>query len=803
MVARGPASVRGVSAVAGTEPAARRHADRAGDAATALGAAEVALVADARWRAVRVLPRVRGWSFLPARAGRRRLATCWRVACRRRGWSLALIVGGARWPAWPCWSTARLLPRRQLLRAAHERDVGRHVGRPAERRGRRSPPPIAPVPATTGFVVAVIIARLARRPSWPTASPSGPRRRSRRSCRPASSSCSAPRSAATASACSSPPLWLGRRPRACRPPRVDRPGGRRAGSAGIRRRRRRPPLRGSARIGAGAVVLALIVGPALPGAGCRGAARHPQRRLGDAPDAQPARRHPRPHRQPERHRGCSRCEPTARRTGASPPSTSSTAASGRRRAAYGDADGRPRGRPAERPQHAARTRTITITGLDVDLAPGGVRPGRIVDPGATSATTPRRPASSPRRSEVRRAPAYTVVARCPTLDAATPAGSHRAGARAASPSTTSQLPANFPANLSRAGRATSPPTPRRRTRRRSLLQNWFRRRSPTTSSVPPGHGDDAIERLPRRSAGATASSSPAPSPPSPASLGIPARVAVGFTPGELRRRRRLPRARASTPTPGPRSTSPASAGCRSSPPPAGARPAPRATPACRSSRSGAGAASPRPPPRWPAPRRAPTVSIAPLRPTATSASPTSRSPTSAWAVGLVSSGGGRPWIVSAGIVLLVLLVLAVIWILLVPRLIPAGWRRRRRAAHSEADQVLVSWHEHRGGAWPLRRRAPPSETPSEFAGRAPPADPDRRRRPRAAGRPRDPGRLLRRRRRPEVVTDADGIRDQAAGTLHHRADLRTRLTWRADPRPLLQPLPGDHERRRHLELVDR
>jgi hypothetical protein len=56
---------------------------------------------------------------------------------------------------------------------------------------------------------------------------------------------------------------------------------------------------------------------------------------------------------------------------------------------------------------------------------------------------------------------------------------------------------------------------------------------------------------------------------------------------------------------------------------------------------------------------------------------------------------------------------------------------------------------------------------------------------------------------PDMVTDADGIRDQVSRTLRDRADLKTRLNWRIDPRPLLQPLPGDHERRQHLELVDR
>jgi hypothetical protein len=54
----------------------------------------------------------------------------------------------------------------------------------------------------------------------------------------------------------------------------------------------------------------------------------------------------------------------------------------------------------------------------------------------------------------------------------------------------------------------------------------------------------------------------------------------------------------------------------------------------------------------------------------------------------------------------------------------------------------------------------------------------------------------------DVVADAADIRDTVDRSITERADLKTRLVWRADPRPLLAPLPGDHERRRHLELVN-
>jgi len=138
----------------------------------------------------------------------------------------------------------------------------------------------------------------------------------------------------------------------------------------------------------------------------------------------------------------------------------------------------------------------------------------------------------------------------------------------------------------------------------------------------------------------------------------------------------------------------------------------------------------------------------------------------------------------------------------VPRLVRMRWHRRRHAAGTGADQVLVSWHETeaslaRAGVAPI-----PSETPSEYASRAArmvrldPAVLDRMAGyvtvAAYSGQDVDP----------DVVSDAADIRDSVERTIADRADLKTRLVWRADPRPLLAPLPGDHERRRHLELVD-
>ena len=170
--------------------------------------------------------------------------------------------------------------------------------------------------------------------------------------------------------------------------------------------------------------------------------------------------------------------------------------------------------------------------------------------------------------------------------------------------------------------------------------------------------------------------------------------------------------------------------------------------------------------------------------------------------GSIAQSSGRAWYVTAGLALLVLALLAGAWLLVVPRLVRMRWTRRRHAAETEADQVLVSWHETEASLTKAGVAPVPSETPSEYAARA------------ARSVRLDPAMLDRmashvtvaaysgREVGADVVADAADIRDTVERTVTERADLRTRLTWRADPRPLLAPLPGDHERRRHLELVN-
>ena len=149
-----------------------------------------------------------------------------------------------------------------------------------------------------------------------------------------------------------------------------------------------------------------------------------------------------------------------------------------------------------------------------------------------------------------------------------------------------ELPADLdPARAAR-GRDASSPAPRRRTTRRWRCRTTSATTSPTTSTCPPGQSDNAIvdflfvskRGYCEQFAGTYAAMA--------RSIGLPTRVAVGFTPGEEDPNKpgHVPRARACTPTRGPRCTSPARAGCRSSRRRPGARRTPSSTRTCPSSR---------------------------------------------------------------------------------------------------------------------------------------------------------------------------------------------------------------------------
>jgi len=376
------------------------------------------------------------------------------------------------------------------------------------------------------------------------------------------------------------------------------------------------------------------------------------------------------------------------------------------------------------------------------------------------------------------------------------------GAPAAAPANIqshyTELPANFPADLTRIATEITAGAPTEYDKALAI-QEWFRQYFTYDLNVEHGHGIGAIEAfLQQRKgyceqfAGTFAAFARA--------LGIPSRVAVGFTPGTLmsdglyhvdgKHAHAWPEVYFTgigwipfepTPTrgaPGAEAWTNVPAQQVDQPP---ATVAPTTTVV-------AGASGP-------------AVTQSPL--------PTDNDRTIG-GIDLGNLGGGsltsrsssQPWYLTAGIALLVLALLAVAWLLVVPRLVRVRWHRRRHAAGTGADQVLVSWHETeaslaRAGVAPI-----PSETPSEYASRA------------ARSVRLDPAMLDRMAGYvtvaaysghdvdPTVVSDAADIRDTVDRTITDRADLKTRLVWRADPRPLLAPLPGDHERRRHLELVD-
>ena len=587
--------------------------------------------------------------------------------------------------------------------------------------------------------------------------------------------------------------------------RTHGPGGRRGWLAGHPARHRR---RGRCASAPSSALGAIVLGAGrrarcCPGAGDEALARHPQPRLGHPPDGQPAGRHPGPHRRPQRHRGCSRSGRRRRATGGSPPSTSSTAGIW-----SSSADLRRRRRRARRRPARAATRTPLDAGRSRSRAstsiwlPGGVRAGADRHRRATSATTPRRPASSPSRATTSsRARSTGRVARSRT---STPDDARR---RPPAPPPGSiathylELPANFPADLRQLASdiTANGTTPYEKA---LALQNYFRKNFTYDLSVQPGPRHQRHRGLPRASARATASSSPAPSPPSPASLGMPARVG-----GRLHAGRRcgpdgaLPRARQARP----RLARGVLHRHRLGALRADAEPRrPRRRELHRRARSSRTARRRSRPATTvaPAPRRRPAVSIARSHPTATSA-PTCRSRTSAARRRPRSSqAGGRPWLVRAGIVAAGR---CSCWPCsgswssprAHPRRAGTGGAGRPRPGPT---RCWCRWHEADRRRWPAPASPPrPSETPLEFADRARRRPRDRRRRPRAAhGRRRHRGRLRRRRRRPTRSSATPTTSATASSSTLHgpgRAAAPS-CAWRADPRPLLQPLPGDHERRR-------
>ena len=481
--------------------------------------------------------------------------TCWPSPAAAAGWNVVLAPGRVgRWPG-----TARhagLLPRHQLLRPAHDGHLGRHVGRPRARLGRSSRPRrrrCPPTPASSS----PRSSPCGSPPSSPTASPSGSRRHrgdpavghplrvrlgpGRRRL-PLAEHCPVAR----------------RRPAGLRAAPHDGPGRRQAGwpASGAARsaRSRAPPPPSAPRSWS----LALVVGPALPGAG--------EKALLDTTPVGSGTRQTVSPLVDIQGRIVDRSDLEA------------FTVAGRRQALLATHRARQVRRPhlvlgagLRRRRRRARRRPprAATAPLDQDVHDHG--PRRHLAAGRVRARAHRhrrqrplrRRDGEPRDPPQRGAAGHDLRRRLPGADARPerPRAGHRAAARPTSPTATSTCP-RLPRHLPPAGR---------RHHRQRLDARTRRPRCCRTGSAElhlrpggaPGPRRPTPSRASSRPAGATASSSPAPSPRSPARS-----ASRRASPSASRRASCAPTGSttcaASTPTPGPRCTSPASAGCRSS-----------------------------------------------------------------------------------------------------------------------------------------------------------------------------------------------------------------------------------------------
>ena len=242
------------------------------------------------------------------------------------------------------------------------------------------------------------------------------------------------------------------------------------------------------------------------------------------------------------------------------------------------------------------------------------------------------------------------------------------------------------------------------------LQDYFRESGGFTYStdVTLGQGTDAIDEFLQRRRSATASSSPGPFAAMARSLGIPARVAVGYTLGRARPQR-------PEPLPGPRPQRPrlargvprrSTAGCRSSRRPGGGTPTPPATPVCPAPRSTTPPPRPRPPPRPPSRAPRPPRPSAPADETAGAALDRLERPGRARSARR-SPGCSCCWPPPCSTC----------------SPFPARWpcaadAAAPRAAGSPGAEVGVAWIEVTEGLAAVGVRARPDETHTELAARA-------------------------------------------------------------------------------------
>ena len=196
------------------------------------------------------------------------------------------------------------------------------------------------------------------------------------------------------------------------------------------------------------------------------------------------------------------------------------------------------------PPHRARRRTPRRSSSAPCRASScPAPPSRWRHQGKGCAGTPRRRRSCASTATSTRATASRSSRRCRTSPA------RRCGPQRRRPRptrSTRALPEDFPSSVSETLRRRSRPARRRRTTPCWLLQNWFQSQFEYSLDVPGGHGNDAIEAFLRQRvgyceqfAGTFAAMA--------RSIGVPARVAVGFTPGHGAARRHPRRVRQERP----------------------------------------------------------------------------------------------------------------------------------------------------------------------------------------------------------------------------------------------------------------
>jgi transglutaminase-like putative cysteine protease len=149
------------------------------------------------------------------------------------------------------------------------------------------------------------------------------------------------------------------------------------------------------------------------------------------------------------------------------------------------------------------------------------------------------------------------------------------------------------------------------------------------------------------------------------------------------------------------------------------------------------------------------------------------------------------WLVKFGIVVVVLLVVGGGWMIAVPRLKRSRWERRRRAATNAAGRAIVAWNEVTTALGHVGVPPQPCETPLEYAHRA------------TRARVTDGRRLVHLAElvtiaayslvdvSDEVVAECEADRDAIQNGLTARSSRITRVWQRIDPRPLFAVLPGE------------